>query len=418
MNHYVIVGNSAAGLTAAETIRKVDHPGRVTVVSDEPFPSYSRVLTSYYLAGEVKEEDLFWRGTDIYERLGVEPRLGVRASGLNPEAHRLTLENGEELNYTKLLLATGARPQLPDISGINLRGIHTLRTLGDAQAIRKAALSAEKAVVVGGGLIALKAAGALQKLGLQVTMVVSSLQILSQNLDFEAAEIVQRHLEESGLRIELNSEVMGFERDSHGKVTGVVLASGRMLPCNVVIVGKGVQPNVELARCAGLQSARGITVNERLETSHADIYAAGDVCEVFDPIRRSYAVNAIWPNAVVQGRVAGLNMAGLVRTYSGGASMNSVVLAGLPVITAGMVRADSPEFEAYTQVSLAERMYKKLVVRDGKVVGLIFVGEIATAGIVLGLMGAGANVDNVKEHLLDDGFVCPRLYGAVGLKRA
>ncbi len=412
MERYVIVGHSAAGLAAAEAIRKVDRRGALTVVSDEPRPGYSRVLLSYYLEGEVREEELGWRGDDAAGRLKVETRLGVKAVALDPKARRLTLADGEELTYTRLLLATGARPQTVEAPGSGLRGIFTLRTLTEARGLRAAAERAERALVVGGGLVALKAGWALRKLGLQVTLAVSSPRLLSQNLDREGAALVQRHLEENGLQFLLEEPVEAFEGDAAGRVRAAALAGGRVVPCDLVVVGKGVRPNVELALSAGLTVRRGIVVDSTLETSQAGIYAAGDVAEGLDPVTGERRVNAIWPSAVAQGRTAGLNMAGLGRTFPGLPGMNSVVFAGLPLITAGMAQGEGPGCEVFARRSPGERIYQKLVVRDRRVVGLSMVGEVASAGLIIGLMRAGADVEEVKAHLLDDGLVYPRLHAA------
>lgn len=411
MAQYVIVGHGAAGLSAAEAIRRVDREGALTMLTDEPVPSYSRVLLSYYLEDEVGEEELYWRGADVHERLGIELRLGMRAIALDPEARRLTLADGEELAYTKLLLATGARPERVEVPGSGLPGVLTLRTLAEASQIRTAATRTRQALVVGGGLVALKAACALRKRGLDVTLVVSSPRILSRNLDRAGAALVQHHLEEHGLRFLLDESVQAFEGGVSGGVRAAVLRSGRVLPCGLVVVGKGVQPNTELARDAGLTVRRGVVVDASLETSHPGIYAAGDVAEGFDPVREEFRVNAIWPSAVAQGRTAGLNMAGLARRFPGLPGMNSVVLAGLPLITAGSVPDEESGGEVFTQFSPEERIYKKLVLRGGRVVGLSMVGEVASAGLVIGLLRAGTDVDRMKAHLLADGLVYPRVRG-------
>lgn len=409
MERHVIVGHGAAGVSAAEAIRKADPQAAVTMVSEEPVPSYSRVLLSYYLEGEVGEEELHWRGADIAARLGVELRLGKRAVALDPPARTLTLADGEELAYTKLLLATGARPQTAEVPGSGLAGIHTFRTLADARALRRGAEEAGRALVVGGGLVALKAACALRSLGLPVTLAVGSPQILSRNLDREGAALVRRHLEEQGLKFLTDETVAAFTGDRDGRVCAAVLQSGREFPCGLVVVGKGVQPQAELARGAGLEVRRGVVVGPSMETSHAGIYAAGDVAEGFDPLRGQYAVNAIWPSAVAQGRAAGRAMAGAGGGFCGLPPMNSVVFAGLPVIAAGVVEPEDPGCEVFTRLSPGDGTAKRVVLRDGRVVGLALVGDVATAGLLIGLMRAGTAVNRLKAHLLDDGLVHTRL---------
>jgi NAD(P)H-nitrite reductase large subunit len=416
MEHYVIVGYSAAGLGGAETIRKAARHDRVTVVSAEAYPSYSRVLLSHYLEDEVGEDGLYWRGRRVGEQLGLTERLGTRAVGLDCQARRLILADGEELAYTKLLLATGAQPQRSEAPGSSLQGVYTLRTLDEARVIKSAmAAGARRAVVVGGGLVALKTACALRARGLWVTVAVASPRILSRNLDGEGAALVQRHLEEHGLRFRLGVEVEAFLGDSGGRVRAAVLTDGATVPGELVVVGKGVRPAVELAVAGGLKVRRGILVGETMETSVSGVYAAGDVCETCDPVTGEYGIHALWPNAVAQGRVAGANMAGAARRYPGGPAMNSVVLAGLPVIAAGAVQGDGPGDEVFTDRSPADRIYKRLVLREGRLVGLALVGEIAAAGVLIGLLRTGAGVERLGARLLDDGLAYPDLYGAVNL---
>jgi NAD(P)H-nitrite reductase large subunit len=406
---YLIVGNSAGGIGAVEAIRQVDIGGPITIVSDEPYPAYSRPEISKYLAGLTTVERMLFRPPDFYEKNGVEAILGVTASRLDLRKRRLELEDGRTIAWEKLLLATGGRPTAPRIPGTAREGIFTFTTLADADRIRSALRPARppdgqagRAVVIGAGLIGLSLTHALVRLGVPVVIVELLDRPLANALDQEAARVVERALRGAGVELVFGqtvAEVLG-QPDDDRRVGGVRLQDGRQLSCDILAIAIGVTPRVELAAEAGLRVNRGIVVDRHMETSHPHVYACGDAAEAFDFVHGVERVTPIWPNAYIGGRVAGLNMADRETTYSGGTGMNALSYFGLAIVSAGLQEpGDGSGYEVLT-CSDGDATYRKVVLRDGRVAGLTFVGDIETSGIVFGLMRDGTDVSAFKEALV------------------
>ncbi|MCX8103927.1 MAG: FAD-dependent oxidoreductase [Candidatus Bipolaricaulota bacterium] len=410
MNRYVMVGASAAGVTAAETLRRYDPNSEIVMVSDERV-IYSRPLLSYYLAGKLNEEQLLYRPRDFFERYKIKA-LFTRAVGLDPEKSQVHLQDGSAITYDKLLLATGASPRFPAIEGIRERaGVFGLRKLEeDAKAILSWLPQARRAVVLGGGLVGLKAAAALKERGLNVTVLVDSPHALSQMLDESSARIFEGLFERNGVPIRTKAKPVALLGKKN--VEGVQLASGEVFPCDLVIVGKGVDPNLELLQDTKLRKDYGVLVDDHLRTSVENIYAAGDVAQVRDVVRGEPWINALWPCAVEQGRIAALNMLGRETRYRGSMRMNSVQFFGVPVISAGLavltpgpLGGRSGEHDETLESRPAPGIYRKIFLKDDTIVGFVLVGEvpIEAAGLLRILMDRRVNVADVKEELLELG---------------
>lgn len=394
----IIVGNSAAGVAAVESLRAASPEAEITLVAEEDGPAYSRVLTSHYLAGQVPARQLYLVGEDFYRTQAVDIRFGRRAVRLMARENEVALDDGTVLAFDRLLIATGASPQRLTIPGNDLPGVFTLRTRADAEAIRGRADEAQtegrgagRAVVVGGGLVAFKAAEALHARGLAVTMVVSSRRVLSQMLDPVTAGLVRRHLEGLGIALLLGENVV--EIRGAGRAELVTTDRGRDLPCDLVVVGKGVRPNVEWLLDSGVDVHRGVVVDDFLRTSRPGVWAAGDVAEAWDVAREEKRVNALWGNAVEQGRIAGRNMgsaSGEALPYPGSLSENSLHWDDLSVIAAGEVDppADDPRYRVLDRRD-GDRFYRRLVFREGRLVGAALYGDVRGAGILRSLILSG-----------------------------
>jgi NAD(P)H-nitrite reductase large subunit len=403
---YLIVGNSAGGIGAVEAIRQVDAGGPITIVSDEPYPAYSRPEISEYLAGLTTVERMLFRPPDFYEKNGVEAMLGVAATRLDLRKKRLEFEDGRTLAWEKLLLATGGRPTVPRIPGAAREGIFTFTTLADADRIRDALRPDSRAIVIGAGLIGLSLTHALVRLGVPVVMVELLDRPLANALDREAAGVVERALRAAGVELVFGqtvAQVLGRPEDDR-RVGGVRLQDGRQLPCEMLAIAIGVTPRTELAAEAGLRVSRGIVVDRNMATSHANVYACGDAAEAFDFVHGVERLTPIWPNAYIGGRVAGLNMAGRETAYSGGTGMNALTYFGLAIVSAGLQEpGDGPGYEVLT-CSDGDGTYRKVVLRDGRVAGLTLVGDIERSGIIFGLMRDGTDVSAFKEALVAPDF--------------
>jgi NAD(P)H-nitrite reductase large subunit len=406
---YVIIGNSAAAVGAIEAIRKEQDDQPITVISDEPHHTYSRPLISHFLAGEIDEPRLYYRPPDFYERHNVLCLLGRKAISLDTQGKKVVLEDGGEIHFSKLLIATGSLPLVPPVAGRELAGVFAFTRWQDADDIKRfiQAGNVEKAVVVGGGLIGLKASEALVALNVRVTMVELTGRVLSLIFDELASGIAMKRLTEAGIEVRTSTtveEVVG----EYGRVSRVRLRDGSELPCQLVILAIGVRPNVSLVEKTAIEIKRGIVVDEYMRTSLPDVYAAGDVVETWDPLCGDSHPVAIWPNAYRQGSIAGSNIAregrSMLRPYEGGFPMNSLEIFGLPTISVGLVDPPADGYEILRGFGQEEDCYKKLVLRRNRLVGALFVKQIERAGIFTSLIRDQVDVRPFAENLLDDSF--------------
>ncbi|MBI4733456.1 MAG: NAD(P)/FAD-dependent oxidoreductase [Rubrobacteridae bacterium] len=399
---YVIIGNSVAAVGAIEAIRKVDKEIRITVISDELYSVYSRPLISEYLAGQVKEELMAYREASFYDKNGVTTMLGRTVVSIDSAKKTVKLDNGEEVAYSKLLIATGGTPFVPPMKGLELSGVMTFIKMDDAKKIDKLVPSLKHVVVIGAGLIGLKAAESLRHRGVEVTVVELADRVMATVLDSEGGNIVQNALEEAGVKRLTGDTVAEILGSKKGVVNGVKLKSGNKLACDAVIVAIGVIPNAKFAKESGVEVNRGIVVDNRMKTNLDDIYAAGDVAEGPDYLSGGVRVLPIWPNAYMQGKIAGFNMAGVDREFEGGVAMNSIELFGVPVITAGLSNTVSDDLEVLTKIEIDS--YRKIVLRGSTVVGAVFVGKVDRAGIVTGLIRDQIDISSMRDRLLADDF--------------
>jgi len=398
---YLIIGNSAGGIGAAEAIREVDREGQITVVSDEPYPCYSRPLISKYLTRERTLETMLFRPADFYSRNNITSILGKRVKSLGLRDRTAELENGEHISWEKLLIASGGVPIVPKMEGTGKRGIFTFTTLDDAKAIDEFIENAHAAVVIGGGLIGISVTEALKKRGVKVTVVEMKYRILNTILDEQASSIAEEALKKAGIRIITGrtvAEITGKEL-----VRGVVLDNGEDMPCSLVVVAIGVSPRIELTRGTEIKVNRGISVDRHMATNYPNVYSCGDATEAYDFVYGANRLTPIWPNAYIGGRVAGYNMAGVKAEYPGGTAMNSLNYFGLDIASAGI--ASPPEGDACECITRQkDSVYQRVVLRDDQIVGMVCVGAIEKAGILFSLMRDKVKVSSFKKMLLSDNF--------------
>lgn len=396
---YVILGSSAAGLFAAEAIRQQEPQAEITILTADDNPSYSRCLTTYYLAGDIDESQLFLRPPEAMTALNLDIHYGCPVTGLIPEQQVVLTTSGERFPYDKCLIATGASAVTPDIPGSILPEVFTLRHLENAKRIKALLAPGRRAIIIGGGLVSLKSAYALRKQGLEVHVIVSSAHLLSQMLNTEAASILEEHLRHHGLDLILGSDVTAIEGEEH--VESVRLRGERTLSTDLVIVGKGVRPNIAPFMTSGLKVRQGILVNELLETNLPNVYAAGDVAEAWDLVRGTQRINAIWPNATQQGRIAGMNMTGQSFIYPGSIGMNTVDFFGLRIVSVGMInpptsfepsnaQGSAPWYiEDFSLPGFSDQpTYQRLVWQGETLKGFVLIGNAERAGILTALIQA------------------------------
>lgn len=406
---YVIVGNGVSAIGAIEGIRLKDTSGKILVISDEEVPTYGRPLISYYLSDKIKFETLPFRPEEFYLKNNVEMKLGSRVLSVDTKARELLLDSGERVTYGKLLLATGGAPVKPALPGIDGPGVYNFTTVAHAEALRELVDKVKKVVVIGAGLIALKAAEGFAEKGVDVTIVVRS-RIMRTYFDETASELIVAHLEKNGIRFMQGTGTKEIVRYSDGTIKGVETDQG-FVGADVVIVAAGVRPNMGLAVQAGIVTDKGIRVNDFMATSNPEVFAAGDVAEARDMLTGEFTVRPIWPNAYSQGRYAGLNMAGAGKAYTGGMSMNSITYYGLATISVGETNPGEGEgYETEMFLDRAKSVYRKLVFQGDKLAGCILIGDIDGAGFYTSFIKNGFVLDAEARKRLMEGDPSPALW--------
>ena len=418
---YLIIGNSAAAVGAVEAIRRNDKGNPIIIISDEPHHVYSRPLISYLLAGHTKEDKMYYRDENFYKENNVETVFNKKVTGVDTKKKQVILEDKKKIDYDKLLLATGGTPFIPPIKGKNRKNVYTFTKWSDAEEIMKISKKVQKAVVIGAGMIGLKAIEGLNAIGIDVTVVELAPEVLSRALDKDASRIVQRKMEEAGVEVITNNEVV--EITGKGNIaTGVVLRDKKKIKCDLVIVAIGVIPNTGFIKESGIKINRGIVVDERMETNVKGVYAAGDVVEALNMLTNEKMPIPIWPLAYRQGSIAGDNMSGGTLVYKGGFPMNSIEFPGAPTISLGIIDPRGEGYESLIKNDSKNGNYKRIIIKNERLVGAILVGDdVDRAGILTGLIKEQKPVTAFKDKLLDRnfGFVhMPKEYRREKLEKA
>ena len=378
---HIIVGNSAAALSAIRAIRRYGDERPILLVSTEKELAYSPVLTTYYIAGQIEKEGLYFVEPDFYRRHQVEVLLGRKAALVEPERQRLILDNGKRLTYQNLLIASGASARAlgsvePDAAGF----VSCLRTIKDAERIRALAARAKEVVITGAGLVSLQTIKAIADRDLKITVVVGSGQVLSQQMDWECAALIQRRLEAKGVEILFGRAV---ERVSRAGGRALVHTSyGERLPADLVVVGKGVTPNLEMTEGTPIKTDWGILVDNAMRTNVEGVFAAGDVTQGRNDITGRQEVIATWFNACAQGEVAGANMAGRDMRREGQIRENVTTLMGLVVASIGESKANQGRFQEIRRIDREKNLVRKLFFKGPVLVGALLIGRFFDLGVI------------------------------------
>jgi NAD(P)H-nitrite reductase large subunit len=398
---FLIVGNSTAAIGAIEAIRKFNKTASIGVVASETEHTYSRPLITYFLAGKVDEDNVYYRPKDFYARNNVECILGKAVKSVNNKANQVFLDDGSSLEYDNLLLAAGGSPISPPLPGIDRPGVFFMNTMDDARKAKGWLSHTKKAVVVGAGLTGLKTAEALYYLGVEVTIVELADRVLAANMDEISSEMVRKVISEHKIEILTGVQLTAIEGSEDSNDTAfAVLNTGEKIACESVFMTIGVKPRIDIVMGSDVKVDRGILVDKSMRTNISNIYAAGDIAQAWDPLTSSNRVLPILPNAYIGGRVAGMNMIGKDSKYNAGMSVNSVNFFGEPFMSAGFAAQDeSDDFIVF--VKNDEKGYRKFVTKDNKLVGMILTGDVERAGILTGIMRAEISIADMEENLLD-----------------
>lgn len=411
---YVIVGSGVAGIAAIEAIRSVDATGEVVMISDDPHGFYSRPGLAYYLTGELHDKALFPRTAEDYRRMNFRYVRG-RARNILRDEHVIELEGQPPLKYDRLLIAVGAQAVPLTTPGAELDGVLKLDHLEDAKRILKHARRGKTAVVVGGGITALELAEGLVSRGVKVHYLLRGDRYWSNVLDEHESRIVEDRLQAEGVKLHFHSEIVEVIGKKN-RVSGVRLADGKTLKCDMVAYAIGIRPRSGLAKQAGLEVERGILVNEYLQTNDPDIFAAGDVAQVHDPSTGQSVLDSLWGPARQQGYAAGLNMAGQKSAYVKSAPFNVTRLAGLTTTIIGTVgrgrdddlvgiaRGDSETWRHLPEAIVAQSGFEvnrlRLLVGGKTLLGAVVMGDQKLSFPLQKIISENVDITPIRERLL------------------
>lgn len=376
----IIVGNGAAGMEAARILREKYDPLHITIFTRESFHFYSRIHLSTFIGKNSTPDKIQIFPARWYEEQRISVNLDTTVTTLEPGKKQLTDNRGNRHTFDRLILATGASPFIPPVSGVESDGIFTLRNMQDALTIRTYAEKRHTAVVVGGGILGIEAANSLNRLGLEVTIVELTNHLLPQQMDRKGAAVLLSILEKRGIKVRLSTTVQSFL----GKpgVNTVELSDGTHLPAEMVLLSTGIKPDTRLAQEAGINVNQGIIVNDRMETSARDIYAAGDVAEFKGQMW------GIWPAAVDQGIVAGMAALGLPVSYHGTTPLHILKVSGIELTAVGQKYIRPPHEEEIIHLNPHGESYLKLIHNSHTLLG----------AVVLGIPGIGFRLERLIKN--------------------
>ena len=363
--HVLVVGAGIAGLSAVEAARASNASARITLLGREAHLPYYRMNLTRYLAGEVRFDELPIHPESWYSEQDIKLKLGAEVRAIDPEGHKVELADGSFLAYDKLILTAGAHPFMPPIPGAVRSCVSTLRTIADADCILAEARPKARSVVIGGGILGLEVAGALARQGCMVDVVEGFGYLLPRQLTSRAAALLAEKVVELGIRIHTGAQVEQVQGDE--RVRAVLLDSGDLLEADLVVVAAGVRPNSYLARRAGLKVKQGLIVDDRMTTSHPDIYAAGDLAE------HAGALYGIWGPALFQGRIAGMNAAGESAEFGGIARSNMLKVLGVDMFSIGTIDGSDGSYLSFDHE--ADGNYTHLTFRDKNLKGAVLLGD-------------------------------------------
>lgn len=393
----IIVGNGVAGITAARIIKEKDPKSNVSVYTEENYHYYPRPRLYDILSGKAEPHDIYTFSDEWYTKKGIKVHLKKRALRIETEKKELLLEDNSKIHFDKLLLANGASSFIPPIKGSEKKGTFTLRSIKDALIIKDYTRKTKKSIVIGGGLLGLEFASSLRKLGQQVTVVEIFSRLLPRQLDQDGSKLLNDRISSQGINIFLGAktaEIIGGQN-----VSGVLLDSGQEISGDLVLISAGVRPNIELASKSGIKVNRGVLVDQHLQTSADDVYAAGDVAEFEGKLY------GIIPAALDQANVAAVNILEKEqKIYNSTIPISTLKVVGIDLTSMGIVNPDEKKYEEIIRIDTQNSIYKKLVLENGKIVGAILLGDRKGVTSITKLMTQEKDITKYKEEILTGDF--------------
>ncbi len=418
---YVIIGNGITGVTTAEILRVEDASCSITIVADDPFPTYYRPALKDFLGGRLPEEKLWARPATFYQEQRIRFIPG-RVVGINTLQRFVQLQNGKHISYSNLLLANGARPRHLSCSGLNLAGVSTLRTVADYQEVLRRLSDVNRVVVCGSGTLALESAETLRHRGYQVTHLVRGNTLWSEVLDPVASDLVVQEERRDGIDVRAGEEIAEIV-GKHGQVSAIITTHGEHIPCEMVLIAIGIEPMIDFIHASGIACGRGVKVDNGMRTNIPDIYAAGDVVETTDEFTGRTRVLGQWFPAIQQAQVAAYNMLGLLTPdhpfYPGSNSelrttylnyYNATFLYGLDFVSIGLTtrpsRPSRPSSPGYQEI-IADpqpRSYRKVILQNSTIVGALLLGEREQALALKRAIDHRVNLASIASQLFTADF--------------
>ena len=411
---YVIIGSGVAGIAALEAIRSVDQSGEIILVGDDPHGYYSRPGLAYYLSGEIPNQALFSKQPEDFQKLHIRLLKG-RVKRIFRGEQYIEVEGQRYVPYDRLLLALGALSTPLEVPGSKFDGVVKLDHLSDAHWIIKQAKRGRTAIVVGGGITALELVEGLIAQGMKVHYLLRGDRYWSSVLDYQESKIVEQRLKLEGVKLHYHSEI-GEITEKHNHIHSIRLMDGTIMRCDLLAYAIGVQPQIHLAKQAGLETDRGILVNEYLQTSDLNIYAAGDVAQVYDPFSKRSVIESLWNPAREQGSAAGLNMAGRRKVYIKSAPFNVTRLAGLTITIIGRVgrgqdqdllgiaRGDSETWRQVPDTIVAQTGFEvnrlRIMVGRHTLIGAVIMGDQTLSPALEKIISNKVNISSIRDGLL------------------
>ena len=385
MYDYLIIGNGIAGLSATEEIRKKDPQGKILIVSEEKPSTYWRTRLSDLISKDFTDDEIFVKKEPWYNERKIEERLSTKVERIDPEKRIAYLAGGEEIEFKKALIATGARAFVPPITNVDSKGVFAIRTVDDLRSFKEYVSDKKEVVVIGGGILGLEAAFSAQKLGLNITVIESFDYLLARQLDRELSEKLEENLNNMAITTYTGKNTQEI-LTKDGAVCGVKLADGTEIPADAIMVQAGIRSNIKMAQESGLETDRGIMVNDHLETSHEGIFAAGDCAQI------GQFTIGLWASSQEMGKIAGNNMTGDSESYKQPKPFSTLMLGDIKLFSAGMNSGEGIEEE---KKEIDGKIYKLFKKEDSYVGGILW-GDIMYQNDVKNVVFNGKALEETK----------------------
>ena len=392
----IIVGNGLAGTISAKTLRELDKGVEIDVFSEEKYHYYPRPNLIEFLAGTIAPERMFAFPEEWYREQNINIHLEKPVKRIFPDSQEIEVEEGKREKYESLLLANGSLSFIPPFKGTERKGVFTLRTLDDAFELLEYIKNHRRVAIIGGGLLGLETARAVKSRGALVEVVEFSDRLLPRQLDFQGASLLKAQIENMGIKVHLGlatEEILG-----QNEVRGLRFKGKSEIETEMAIVAAGVRPNIRIAKEAGLETDRGLVVNDYLQSSNPKIFAAGDM------IQHRGKIYGIIPPSFYQARVAASNILGKKEKYEGTVPSNTLKVVGLDLTSVGLVNPEEGFYEEFRRERREEGIYKKVVIQNGVVVGAIWLGTKKGVSEINRIISQRINVEKHKGSLLEDDF--------------